>query len=825
VGRTVAIVLFLNILCFAVAAFGVDRQPSQAEIERIEQIRQMIEQEDYTWQAGVTSVSHLSPEEFRQLLGLRVPVDFEARRARAIRDGRIINAIDGMAFPSSFDWRTESGVTPIKSQGSCGSCWAFCAAAAMESHVLIFSGLEEDLSEQAVLSCNTVGDGCGGGWMETAYDLWIDHGAVREVCMPYHAVDTDPCIQESCEVAATLGGYYYVGENIDDLKQAVLGGPVAVAMAACGGFSAYTGGCYQDTCTEINHGVTIVGWDDAMCGGDGAWIVKNSWGPDWGDNGYIYMKYGTCYVGYGAQALTYTPAQTVHFFRDLHTIDDSSGDADGFPEKGETIVLAFTIVNIGAETATGVDAVLRALTPGIDVTDSTVTYPDIPKGETRESDMPHFTFTVSASAPSCGGLEFHLVVSSDQGSSHINLTIPVGETVAVFSDDFVTDQGWTVGAVDDDATTGIWERGDPEGTWWGDQPVQPEDDHTPVGTYCYVTGAAGGSSQGTNDVDGGKTTLFSPVIDLSDKGSAILTYSRWYASETGSNPNDDDLIVDVSNDNGTNWHNLETLNCSARRWIGAEFYLEDYVTLTDQMKFRFIAQDNGLGGSIVEAGIDDFVIAACETTAADTEPPTVTVIAPDGGEVVIYGANYDIQWSAADNVDVTSVTILLSTDGGSSFPDTVAAGETNDGSYTWPVPDVDSKTARIRVVAYDAAMNEGLDTSDADFTLRGTISGIEIPGDPEVPADVVLTVANVNPIAPNARIVYGIPTGSNVTLQIYDVSGRYVTTLASGNRAEGYHVVDWNGGGRSGSRVSPGIYFVKLDCPEGRRTAKIVVTR
>jgi hypothetical protein len=122
-------------------------------------------------------------------------------------------------------------------------------------------------------------------------------------------------------------------------------------------------------------------------------------------------------------------------------------------------------------------------------------------------------------------------------------------------------------------------------------------------------------------------------------------------------------------------------------------------------------------------------------------------------------------------------------------------------------------------------MNEGSDSSDADFTLWGTTSGTEIPGHPEVPAEVVLTVANGNPIAPNARIVFGIPTGSNVTLQIYDVSGRHVMTLVSGDRAEGYHVVDWNGGGRSGSRVSPGIYFVRLDCPEGRQTAKIVVAR
>ena len=106
-GRSVAIALFINILCFSVAAFGVDRQPSQPELDRIEEIRRMIEREGYAWEAGVTSVSHLSPEEFQQLLGLRVPVDFEARRAMALKEGRIIKAITGMAFPSLWMLRSR----------------------------------------------------------------------------------------------------------------------------------------------------------------------------------------------------------------------------------------------------------------------------------------------------------------------------------------------------------------------------------------------------------------------------------------------------------------------------------------------------------------------------------------------------------------------------------------------------------------------------------------------------------------------------------------------------------------------------------------------
>ena len=108
-GRTVAIALFLNILCFAVTAFGVDRQVSQAELERIEQIRQMIEQENYAWQAGVTSVSHLSPEEFRQLLGLRVPADFEAEHV-PLR--MLTSQLSGELTAAEADIQGQGRITP-----------------------------------------------------------------------------------------------------------------------------------------------------------------------------------------------------------------------------------------------------------------------------------------------------------------------------------------------------------------------------------------------------------------------------------------------------------------------------------------------------------------------------------------------------------------------------------------------------------------------------------------------------------------------------------------------------------------------------------------
>jgi hypothetical protein len=595
-------------------------------------------------------------------------------------------------------------------------------------------------------------------------------------------------------------------------------------MAVCGGFQTYTGGCYQEACTSINHGVLIVGWDDTMCGGAGAWIVKNSWAPDWGVNGYIYMAYGACYIGYGAEALNYTPGQTVHFFHVSHEIVDG-GDGDGAIETGEAITLPITVLNIGAETATGVSAKLRTLTAGVTVTDSTATYPDIPKGTTAETTANHFAFVVGGGGPSCGPIRLQLEVTSGEGTSFVNITLEAGAPAAVFADDFQTDKGWSMSAAGDNATTGLWTRVDPNGTWWGDQPVQPEDDHSASpGTACMVTGQGGiGGAQGAADVDGGKTTLVSPTVDLAGKNSALLTYWRWYASETGSAPNNDSFIVDVSNDNGSTWTNVETLACGDRCWRKIEVYLEDFVALTSQTRVRFIAQDQS-PGSVVEAAIDDFTITACEGAAPDGTAPTVAVLGPNGGETLVKNTQCEITWNAGDDVGVTSVNVLLSTDGGATYPTLLATGEASDGSFIWTVPDLDSRTARIKVEAVDAASNTGSDASDADFTLWGTTSGVA-PGPAGMPTEPMLAIVDGNPVTAASRIVYGVPVSMHVRIGLYDVGGRMLFRAVDTRAGAGYSSLDWASLAERAGELSSGVYFLRLDADAGSKTAKVVVAR
>ncbi len=184
----------------------------------------------------------------------------------------------------------------------------------------------------------------------------------------------------------------------------------------------------------------------------------------------------------------------------------------------------------------------------------------------------------------------------------------------VFMEDGEVDQGWQLGVPGDDADTGIWIRADPVGTSY-----QPEDDHSNPGTLCFVTGNANpGDTAGANDVDGGKTTLVSPIFDLGDATWASLSYWRWYTDETN---HDDDFLVEISNNGGASWQTLELVDDSAYPWVKAEFNdLGSIITLTSQMQLRFIAEDTG-SGSLVEALIDDLeVVAIGDITGAEETP-------------------------------------------------------------------------------------------------------------------------------------------------------------------------------------------------------------
>ncbi len=187
-------------------------------------------------------------------------------------------------------------------------------------------------------------------------------------------------------------------------------------------------------------------------------------------------------------------------------------------------------------------------------------------------------------------------------------TVPVADLDTIINDDFSSDLGWTVGAPDDDATAGIWERANPNGT--SAQPSAPL-----FGNLCYITGQHPGGGAGANDVDNGKTTLFSPTLDLTgyDTQSIEIAYWRWYSNSAGASPFSDVFTIDISADNGATWTNVETVGPSGPQvsggWFRHAFNPADLIPLTDQVRLRFVASDYN-PQALIEAAIDGFSVTA-----------------------------------------------------------------------------------------------------------------------------------------------------------------------------------------------------------------------
>ena len=306
------IMIVVMVFAFAVVAAG------QVTDDEIKELKARGVAERWTFEIGPTSATERS---LHTLQGLAIPEDWRLR-SRFTEFGA-----KGL-LPSYFNWEDIVGMPPVRDQGQCNSCWAFGMVGTMETNILVKDGVAVNLSEQWLVSCNqettppvlpsndpTPSWGCNGGWLDFDYftgaktDACGGSGAVMEADFPYVASEV-PC---GCPHphTYTIDSWAFIGPElgeatVDAIKQAVVErGPVATALYAGIEFSGYRSGVFNAlTSQPPNHTVVIIGWDDNL-GASGAWRIRNGWGTDWGEAGYMWIEYGVSHIGFGACYISY----------------------------------------------------------------------------------------------------------------------------------------------------------------------------------------------------------------------------------------------------------------------------------------------------------------------------------------------------------------------------------------------------------------------------------------------------------------------------------------------------------------------------------------
>jgi C1A family cysteine protease len=302
-----------NIICSLVILFGIAVMPFGGASD-------LRAQENQTLQAAAINPEFLEfwenpPEPFYGYIP--PPMDLSH-----LDEIPVQRAATFAALPSSFDWRNQGKVTAVKNQNPCGTCWIFGTTSVLESAVLIGENITYDFSEQSVVLCmdrswvskyDHSTDPCmAGGWSWLASEVFIKKGAVLESCNPYNTggLNCDgTCVCDSCSPIKKVNGYRLVTNDKSQtglIKEAMYNqGPVTMVFYYDDAhkYTHPTYGTVYDcaACTAANHMVSIIGWDNSVphfeTPGIGAWLVKNSWGTDWGNNGYFWLAYNSSCMG------------------------------------------------------------------------------------------------------------------------------------------------------------------------------------------------------------------------------------------------------------------------------------------------------------------------------------------------------------------------------------------------------------------------------------------------------------------------------------------------------------------------------------------------
>jgi len=814
-------------------AASADDELAAYHAARIEEVRAQIVSHGYDWRAGFTAMTQYSPEELEAMLGDRLPPDAE----------RFLGQEPPLPFPIrrdlpvSYDWRDSGGVTPVKNQGGCGSCWAFAGIGALEAVIKIYGGVEMDLSEQQILSCNEQGMGCGGGWADVVWRHVKAQGAVTEACMPYEADDEVPCTEDECEKVATAREWLDIPNDVEAIKTAICEyGPVKTSFYVYEDFYYYEEGCYEheDLVSYTNHAVVIVGWDDAACDGDGAWLIKNSWGEDWGLDGYGWIKFGNSNIGTATQLVYYYPALDLEFV--TAAVDDqATGDGDEWLDPSEEAGLAVTIKNgLLADDRTGVTAELLSHSPEVVIVDGAAAGGDLAAGESTVL-APPFTVAVDPYAAVGTTLEFELRLFADGGyqtSEAFTLTLGDVPVLLVDDDNSTVADPYVRAALE---TGGYFYRhwdtmrnGSPPASVLGRYPaviwltgisgrIDP-DDQAAITSFTQGGGAllASGQDIGWYLHDWGGATEEDQDFYENTLHAVYLEDGSGYMSLDGvaGDPISDGLSFGIGGGDGSRAQAWPSRIADHDGSVAIFKYAADVIgAVRWDGAYRVVYYAFGIEAIDWAADRTSVVSRSLEWMVPswpDITPPAVSVTFPNGGEVLWPGTEVEITWWAEDNVGVTGIDLLLSRDGGETFDEVLGQDLPNTGTYTWAVDGGGSTECMLRAIAHDGAGLAARDESDGRFTILPEWAGAD-----ERPARFAWEAPRPNPFATSTTFHLALPVSERIELAVYDLLGRRVRTLQQGLMEAGAHALAWGGDDDAGGPVGGGVYFAHLTRGDG----------
>lgn len=269
-----------------------------------EHVKEIIEHNKHTttYYKGVNNFTDMTHQEFRSTMGgcYKIPQHLLDANITSSGEASTFLPPSNVNVPNDVNWVRAGYVTPVKNQGQCGSCYSFSTTGSLEGQMFKKTGKLPLISEQNIVDCSKKygNQGCRGGWMDYAFHYIKDNGGIdSETGYPYYARELGYCYYRAGYNIAQDTGFVDIAHNEAALKVAVATiGPISVAIDATHpSFQHYKSGVYFEracgnTVRSLDHAVLVVGYGNE--GGYDYWLVKNSWGTSWGEEGYIKMARG-----------------------------------------------------------------------------------------------------------------------------------------------------------------------------------------------------------------------------------------------------------------------------------------------------------------------------------------------------------------------------------------------------------------------------------------------------------------------------------------------------------------------------------------------------